>query len=112
MSENVSVIDAIRVVAKATREDAAKVSDIVKGALRPEHIDDMRLMHARAAATKSGRDIVRYFTVVPTFQLGPRSQLELGEVRAPGGSGQGVPDTEGSGTAISECPKCGHTDSV
>ena len=48
MSDNVSLIDAIRLVAKATRDDAAKVSDIVKGALRPDQIDDMRLMLSRA----------------------------------------------------------------
>ena len=48
MSDNVSVIDAIKLVAKATREDAGKVSDMVKGALRPEQIDDMQLMLSRA----------------------------------------------------------------
>ena len=45
MSDNTSVIDAI---AKATKEDSDKTSDIVKGALRPEQIDDMRVMLSRA----------------------------------------------------------------
>ena len=48
MSDNVSVIDAIKLVAKATREDTNKVVDMVKGALHPEQIDDMRLMLSRA----------------------------------------------------------------
>ena len=33
MSDNVSVIDAIKAIAKATKEDTGKVSDMVKGAL-------------------------------------------------------------------------------
>ena len=48
MSDNASVIDAIKLVAKATREDTNKVSDMVKGALRAEQIDDMRVMLSRA----------------------------------------------------------------
>ena len=46
MSDNTSIIDAVRLLAKATKEDSAKLSDIVKGALHPDQIDDMRLMHA------------------------------------------------------------------
>ena len=48
MSDNTSVIDAVRLIAKATREDSDKASDIVKGALHPEQIDDMRIMLSRA----------------------------------------------------------------
>ena len=48
MSDNTSVIDAVRLIAKATKDDPAKLSDIVKGALRPDQIDDMRLMLSRA----------------------------------------------------------------
>ena len=44
MSDNMSLIDAIKLVAKATRDDTARVSDMVKGALHPEQIDDMRLV--------------------------------------------------------------------
>ncbi|CAE7455378.1 unnamed protein product, partial [Symbiodinium pilosum] len=54
MSDNVSLIDAIKLVAKATREDTNKVSDMVKGALRPEQIDDIRLM------LSSGYDFGRF----------------------------------------------------
>ena len=42
------MIDAVRLLAKATKDDSAKLSDIVKGALRPDQIDDMRLMLSRA----------------------------------------------------------------
>ena len=48
MSDNTSVIDAVRLLAKATKDDSAKLSDIVKGSLRPDQIDDMRLMLSRA----------------------------------------------------------------
>ena len=48
MSDNTSVIDAVRLLAKATKDDSAKLSDIVKGSLHPDHIDDMRLMLLRA----------------------------------------------------------------
>ena len=48
MSDNTSVIDAVRLIAKAIKEDSDKVSDIVKGALHPEQIDDMRIMLSRA----------------------------------------------------------------
>ena len=48
MSDNTSVIDAVRLIAKATKEDSDKASDIVKGALHPEQIDDMRIMLSRA----------------------------------------------------------------
>ena len=48
MSDNTSVIDAVRLIAKATREDSDKASDIVKGALRPKQIDDVRIMLSRA----------------------------------------------------------------
>ena len=48
MSDNTSVIDAVRLLAKATKDDSAKLSDIVKGALHPDQIDDMRLMLSRA----------------------------------------------------------------
>ena len=48
MSDNVSLIDAIKLVAKATRDDTDKVSDMVKGALRPDQIDDVRLMLSKA----------------------------------------------------------------
>ena len=48
MSDNTSVIDAVRLIAKATKEGAAKMSDIIKGALRADRIDDMRLMLSRA----------------------------------------------------------------
>ena len=48
MSDNTSVIDAVRLIAKATKEDTTKVSDIVKGALHADQIDDMRLMLSKA----------------------------------------------------------------
>ena len=48
MSDNTSVIDAVRLLAKATEDDSAKLSDIVKGSLHPDQIDDMRLMLSRA----------------------------------------------------------------
>ena len=48
MSDNASVIDAVRLIAKATKEDSDKASDIVRGALRPEQIDDVRIMLSRA----------------------------------------------------------------
>ena len=48
MSDNTSVIDAVRLIAKATKDDPTKLSDIVKGALHPDQIDDMRLMLSRA----------------------------------------------------------------
>ena len=48
MSDNTSVIDAVRLIAKATKDDSTKLSDIVKGALRPDQIDDMRLRLSRA----------------------------------------------------------------
>ena len=48
MSDNTSVIDAVRLLAKSTKDDSAKLSDIVKGSLRPDQIDDMRLMLSRA----------------------------------------------------------------
>ena len=38
----------VRLIAKATKEDTAKMSDIVKGALHADQIDDMRLMLSRA----------------------------------------------------------------
>ena len=47
MSDNTSVIDAVRLIAKATKDDPTKLSDIVKGALHPGQIDDMRLMLSR-----------------------------------------------------------------
>ncbi|CAE7452689.1 unnamed protein product, partial [Symbiodinium pilosum] len=58
MSDNVSVIDAIKLVAKATREDTNKVVDMVKGALHPEQIDDMRLMLSRAREGRLGRYVL------------------------------------------------------
>ena len=75
MSDNVSLIDAIKLVAKATRDDAAKVSDMVKGALRPEQIDDMRLMLSRArdgslAATASA-SAAATSAAAPTAKAGP-----------------------------------------
>ena len=48
MSDNTSVIDAVRRIAKATKEDPDGTSDIVKGALHPEQIDDVRIMLSRA----------------------------------------------------------------
>ena len=48
MSDDVSVIDAIKAIAKATKEDTCKVSDMVKGALHPDQIDDLRIMLSRA----------------------------------------------------------------
>ena len=42
MSDNVSVIDAVITVAKATREDTEKVSDLVRGALHPGHSSEGR----------------------------------------------------------------------
>ena len=48
MSDNTSVIDAVRRIAKATKEDPDATSDIVKGALHPEQIDDVRIMLSRA----------------------------------------------------------------
>ena len=48
MLDSNSVIDAVRLVAKATKDDPDKLPDIVKGALRPDQIDDMRLMLSRA----------------------------------------------------------------
>ena len=52
MSDNTSVIDAVRLIAKATNKDPDKASDIVKGALHPEQIDDM----ARLADPQVGVD--------------------------------------------------------
>ena len=48
MSDNTSVIDAVRLIAKATKEDSDKASDVVRGALHPEQIDDVRIMLSRA----------------------------------------------------------------
>ena len=48
MSDNTSVIDAIKLIAKATKEDSGKMSDIAKGALHADQIDDLRLMLSRA----------------------------------------------------------------
>ena len=48
MSDNVSVIDAIKLIAKATKEDSQKMSDMAKGALHADQIDDLRLMLSRA----------------------------------------------------------------
>ena len=60
MSDNTSVIDAVRLLAKATKDDSAKLSDIVKGSLRPDQIDDMRLMLSRARdGSVTQGDVVR-----------------------------------------------------
>ena len=66
MSDNTSVIDAVRRIAKATKEDPDGTSDIVKGALHPEQIDDVRIMLSRArtgslqgAATSSSPPLLR-----------------------------------------------------
>ena len=40
MSDNTSVMDAVRLIAKATKDDTTKVSDIVKGALHADQIDE------------------------------------------------------------------------
>ena len=48
ISDNTSVIDAIKVIAKATKEDTGKVSDMVKGVLHADQIDDLRIMLSRA----------------------------------------------------------------
>ena len=54
--------------------------------------------------------MVRYFSVVPTFQLGPRSQLELGGVTVPNKKRgrPGVPDINcawgGADTRFSQPP--------
>ena len=53
MSDNTSVIDAVRLIAKATKDDPTKLSDIVKSALRPDQIDDMRRSVVHGAATTS-----------------------------------------------------------
>ena len=55
MSDNVSLINAIKLVAKATREDTAKVSDMVKGALRSDQIDDVRLTAATSATAPTAK---------------------------------------------------------
>ena len=47
MSDNVSVIDAIKLIAKATKEDSQKMSDMAKGALHADQIDDLRLKVSR-----------------------------------------------------------------
>ena len=39
MSDNTSVIDAIKLIAKATKEDSDKMSDMAKGALHADQID-------------------------------------------------------------------------
>ena len=54
MSDNTSVIDAVRRIAKATKEDPDATSDIVKGALHPEQIDDVRIMLSRARTGSPG----------------------------------------------------------
>ena len=38
MSDNTSVIDAIKLIAKATKEDSDKMSDMAKGALHADQI--------------------------------------------------------------------------
>ena len=48
MSDNTSVIDAIKLIAKATKEDSDKMSDMAKGVLHADQIDDLRLMVSRA----------------------------------------------------------------
>ena len=44
MSDDVSMIDAVKAVAKATREDPDKMASLVKGALHTDQIDDLRVM--------------------------------------------------------------------
>ena len=48
MSDNTSVIDAIKLIAETTKEGSDKISDMAKGALHADQIDDLRLMLSRA----------------------------------------------------------------
>ena len=48
MSDETSVIDAIKLIAKTTRDDPDKMSSVTKGALHTDQIDDLRIMLSKA----------------------------------------------------------------
>ena len=108
------MIDADRLIAKATKDDPTKLSDIVKGALRPDQIDDMRLMLSRAqdGSVVHGAATTSAAASVPAASAaaGPRDtsvqrRAWKGGANKASAKFQGIPPTsEPSLTAASEYP--------